>query len=155
MEGGANTIETFRAALNDFKRPYIQRLEDGPLSSASDDDVRKDDEEDDIQHVGLIKDALDQIDLLYLILEAAIRNNGTNQRPDLESKAVCSVFEKNGTFGEIRRDPSLKEEFMKYLKLDLKIFPFTLNKRLIDSFVRNGVEPHQRETGSIAAADEQ
>jgi hypothetical protein len=148
MEGGASPVNKFRDSLNGFKRPYIERLEEYQPKTGDDDPM----DESDIQNVGLIKDALKQIDMLYLILEAALRNNGTNQRPDLEAKAVCSVFEKNGSFAEIRRDPSLKEEFLKYLKLDLKVFPFTLNTRLIDSFMRNGVEPHQREGLSHAAA---
>jgi hypothetical protein len=141
MEGGANPVQKFRASLNDFKRPYIERLEEYEPEAGDEEPMG----EGDIQNVALIRDALNRMDLLYLILEAAIRNNGTNQRPDLEAKAVCSVFEKNGSFADIRRDPNLKEEFLKYLKLDLKVFPFTLNTRLIDSFMRNGVEPHQRE----------
>ena len=140
--GGINpTIRTFRKSLNDFKRPYIEHLEG--YDPATEEDDAMDDR--DIQHVGLVKHVLNQIDMLYFILEAAIRNNGTNQRPDIEARAVCSVFEKNGTFAEIRKNPALKDEFLKYLKLDLKIFPFTLNRSLIDSFVRNSVNTHQRE----------
>lgn len=141
QDGGKEKIlQKFRLTLNDFKRPYIERLEDYKSSSNDEEPLA----ESDIQHMGLIKEALKQIDMLYLILEGAIRN-GANTRPDLEAKAVCSVFEKNGTFEEIRKNPALKEEFLKYLKLDLKIYPFTLNTKLINSFMRNGVVDHQKD----------
>lgn len=151
MEGGRSeddsAIQRFRTSLNDFKRPFIERLEEYESETGEEDAMN----DDDIQNVGRIKEALNQIDMLYLILEAAIKNNGTNQRPEMEAKAVCSVFEKNGAFTDIRRNPALKDEFLKYLKLDLKIFPFTLNTRLINSFMRNSVEPHQRDVKNMTS----
>ena len=142
MEGGAAAIQTFRGGINDFKRSYIEKLEDYQKKTKDEDDPLA---EDDVQYMGRVHDVLEKLDALYLILEAAIRNGGKNVRPDEESKAVCAFFEKNGSFSKLREDATLKDEFLKYLKIDLKVFPFTLNTKLINSFVKNNIETHQRD----------
>jgi hypothetical protein len=146
MEGGAAAIQVFRGGINDFKRSYIEKLEDYQTKTKDEDDAL---ENEDVQYMGRVHDVLEKLDALYLILEAAIRNGGKNARSDEEAKAVCAFFEKNGSFSKLREDTTLKDEFLKYLKIDLKVFPFTLNTKLINSFVKNNIETHQRDNIDI------
>jgi hypothetical protein len=144
MEGGADqTIQTFRELLNSFKRPFIENLEEyKPRTKSDDDDPLT---EDELQQNERILEVLSKLDLLYLILYAAIQNLGVNTRKDIESVSVCKLFEKNGIFEKLRREPSLKDKMLHYLQLDLKVYPFTLNTKLINSFTKHGIETHQRD----------
>jgi hypothetical protein len=146
MEGGAEAIQAFRAGINEFKKPYIEKLESYQKKTNDDDDALED---EDVQYMGRVHDVLEKLDALYLILEGAIRNGGKNTRPDEEAKSVCAYFDKNGSFSKLREDNTLKDEFLKYLKIDLKVFPFTLNTKLINSFVKNNIESHQRDNIDI------
>jgi len=145
MEGGAAdpTIRLFRQTLNDFKRPFIESLEEyRPKKRSEDEDPLT---EDELQQNERIMEVLNKLDFLYTILESVIHNMGVNNRKDIESISVCNIFEKRGIFSKLKTGPELRDKLLHFLELDLKIYPFTLNTKLINSFSKNKIETHQRD----------
>lgn len=121
----------FRALINDFKLPYIRRLE------------MKGSDEEDTQDLEKVNKIVGQLDKLYSIIKEAILNGGKNQNPDEIARAVCAVFERNGNFNDLRQSPELKDEFLRVLRLDLKTYPLTVNRQLIDTFEKKHVPSYQ------------
>lgn len=138
-------IQGFRAILNQFKRPYIERLEEYTSPETGGPGNEDPLTQDELQHVSRVQEVLDKLDFLYSILEAAIKNGGENTNPDLDARAVSSIFEKNGMFAALRENSALRDELLKCLIIDLKVYPFTLNTKLINAFIQKGVDTHQRE----------
>jgi hypothetical protein len=129
---GKDTVSTFRELLNDFKEPYLSKLEEEPLQG----------EGTDIQSMGQIDQMLKEFDILYRILKRAILNPATPVE-DVTAKSVLSVFEKGGVLAAVRGDPSLKEDLLYALDLDLRTYPFTRSLRHINELEHNNVTSFQ------------
>jgi hypothetical protein len=130
-------VARFRALINDFKLPYIRRLE------------MKENTEEETQDLEKINRIVGQLDTLYEIIKAAILNGGQNQKPDEIARAVCAVFERNGNFNDLRHSPELKDEFLRVLRLDLKTYPLTVNRQLIDIFEKKHVPSYQAQPAQL------
>ncbi len=124
MEGGRSepVIQRFRALLNEFKRPYIERVT--------------------TQSTGDMEDTFSNIDSLYFIMKPILEAGGV--LPPNVDKSVL-VFERQGILPSLRNDPSLKSPLLRYLTLDLHTYPYTLNPIHISKLVEANVESHQGE----------
>jgi hypothetical protein len=125
-------VSKFRSLLNDFKGPYLLKLEENPL-----------DDGEDIQDMTQVRRMLYEFDTLYKILKQYILDP-LKQVEDIPAKAILSVFEKRGIFEAIRVAPSLKEDLIYYLNLDLKVYPFTRSLSHLKTLEEQNVESHQR-----------
>lgn len=125
-------VSKFRSLLNDFKGPYLLKLEENPL-----------DNDADIQDMSQVRRMLYEFDTLYKILKQHILAP-SRQPEDISSKAILSVFERKGIFDAVRAAPSLKEDLIYYLNLDLKTYPFTRSISHLKTLEENNVESHQR-----------
>jgi hypothetical protein len=131
----AETVQRFREILNDFKVPYLLKLEEEPLLSDTD-----------IQDMDQVNQMLREFDVLYRILRTKIQDPNRAEGGDMATKAVLSVFERAGIFNALRKagSPSLKEDLLYALDLDLKTYPFTRSARHIGVLEHNNVESFQR-----------
>ena len=138
-------LQKFRDVLNEFKRPYIESLEEYQPIGPPDEDAPLTTEE--LQQNDRIQDVLGRLDMLYTIIEAIIKADGNAPvaGADLDARAVWSALDKRAGLGALRATPALKEEFLDALHTDIKLYPFTLNKKLIDTFEKQKVETYQRE----------
>jgi hypothetical protein len=119
------TTDKFRELLNDFKRPILEQDGGG-------------DAEQSLEHIDQVLKSLDR---LHAILADAI-NAGGNMPPsdDMERRAVCAVFEKEGVLPALRADPSLKEELLRILNLYLKTYPYTISTTHMKQLAANKVD---------------
>jgi hypothetical protein len=137
-----NTIEAMRKLFNEFKMPYL--MEHDPVNTNTNDNI---------QNVGSgIQDARDHINELYLIVKQLIESNGVVP-DDPKKRAVYRVFEENGIFSDLKKDPELKSQMLYYAKLDLYTYPFTINPNHINALVKNNVEPSMKIVGNRANND--
>lgn len=125
-------VSKFRSLLNDFKGPYLLKLEEEPLEVSAN-----------IQDMKQVDRMLYEFDTLYKILKAHILEP-SKQAEDISTKAILSVFEKGGILSALRAAPSLKEDLIYYLNLDLKVYPFTRSVKHLKTLEENNVESHQR-----------
>jgi hypothetical protein len=125
-------VGKFRSLLNDFKAPYLLKLEEEPLEESVD-----------IQDMQQVRRMLYEFDTLYKILKQHILDP-SKQAEDIPTKAILSVFEKGDIFAALRATPSLKEDLIYYLNLDLKVYPFTRSVKHLKTLEENNVESHQR-----------
>lgn len=122
MGGEDPVIQRFRALLNEFKRPYIERVS--------------------TQSTGDMEGIFSNIDSLYFTMKPIIEQGGSI--PQNADKAVV-VFEKQGVLPALRNNPSLKPALLRYLTLDLHTYPYTLNPTHISKLAEANVESHQGE----------
>lgn len=131
--GKEDTLKVFRELLNDFKTPYLLKLEEEPLIATSN-----------IQDMDQVEQMLKELDLLHRILKRRLLSPDTKSTEDIHTKAVLSVFEKAGIFSAVQKDPDVKEDLIYALDLELKTYPFTRSLRHVDTLERNNVESYQR-----------
>ena len=153
MDGGADAetmnkgLQKFRKTLIQLKRPYIEQLEEYDENAGSMGTIDSEDPLSgvELQHLDRIQRVLYTFNKLYEIIEYILQTANTSnalQTADLDSGAVIQLFEKNGVLETVRTFPSLAEDMRKYLRIELKLYPFTLNTKLVNSFLKYDVEPH-------------
>ena len=122
-------IQRFRARLNEFKRPLIELTTSGKEGQQA---------TDTLTHV------MDQIQALYALLKSAVEYDG-DQSSRESNDPIIQVFVNDGVFNAIRTDPSLKEDLLRYLYLDLHMYPYTLNPNHINQLAKSHMESYQSE----------
>ena len=134
QQGGEEIVlSKFRTLLNRFKRPYIE-VTDSP--------------ESDKQTVDALDGVFDMMQTLYNIIHPILTSQGNVPeaiRSDPQKMPIISVFDNEGVLAALRENIALKEPLLRYLKLDLLVYPYTLNPSHIDMLARNHIESHQRE----------
>ena len=123
----------FRTLLNQFKRPYIEST-DAP--------------DNDDQTLDTLNGVFNTLQNLYNIIYPIIQSQGAipdTLRSDAQKMTIISVFDKEGILAALRGNSALKEPFLRYLKLDLLVYPYTLNTGHIDMLSQRHVESHQGE----------
>lgn len=128
----AEIVSKFRQILNDFKSPYLLRLEDDGK---------------DIQNTANLETVLRHIDRLHdivkdLIVATAVGTDTfRNMAPD--AIAVARVMEREHILDAIRLYPSLKRTLDHYLTLDLKTYPFTYTTRHVEQLEDDNIQSYQ------------
>lgn len=123
----------FRSLINEFKTPFLSALEERAIKK-----------EEDIQDVDQINGVLEQLDKLYTTIKKIIIGKGiSNASP--EENLILSIFEKKGLVDALKSDSSLKQDFMYYLNLDLRTYPFTRSTGHLRKLETNNIESFQRE----------
>jgi hypothetical protein len=125
---GTTKVDEFRAILNEFKRPFIERLTE---SSSAGQDVAK------------LNVVLAQLGKLYLFMKAVIDGDGVMPPGDTANGPIYKVFDTNGIIQAIKENPSLKDSFLRYLNLDLRVYPYTLSPKHISSLLNKRTQSHQ------------
>ena len=122
-------VRRFRARLNEFKRPLIEMT----LS-----------EKDGLQETDTLSNVMKQIQILYGMLQSAVEREGRLSAEEA-GEPVIQIFTKDGLFEAIQSDPTLKPDLVRYLYLDLYMYPYTLNPTHINSLASAHTVSHQRE----------
>ena len=133
MEETNQVLSKFRTLLNQFKRPYIEST-DSP------------DNED--QTLDTLNGVFDTLQSLYNIIFPVLNSQGNvpdTIRSDIPKMTIISVFERDGILDALRQNGDLKAPLLRYLKLDLLVYPYTLNTGHIDMLSRKQIESHQTE----------
>ncbi len=125
-------VDHFRRILNDFKRPYLVRLEQKGSS-----------DKEPIQGTDRLERVLEFIDNLHDIVKGLI--TGTQLASTEDVQAITRVFEQEKILEAIRTNPSLKTVLLHYLTLDLKTYPFTYTTGHIKQLEKNNVASYQHQ----------
>ena len=117
------TVKGMRELISDYKRSYAKVTE----HTESNDDK--------IQNVEDVTNSVRvQLDKLYMHLINHIESNGSiPSNTDDDTKLTYYAFGSYGITEGIHADPSLKEALLRYAKLDLRTYPYTLSPELIDA----------------------
>lgn len=131
-------VQKFRRILNEFKRPYIEKTEEFAENGGMSGEGRQD--------VGVLEEIFKNIETLYYVLEPILRNGGkTEGIQDIHIRSILQPFEVKGIFPALRADPTLKEELLRCIHLELRMYPYTLNTKHVRELAENQVESHQTE----------
>lgn len=133
MQDTAHILGKFRSLLNQFKRPYIDST-DSPTK--------------DKQSLDTLDGVFDMMQTLHNIIYPVISDNGNipeSIKSDMKRMTIISVFDREGILSALRSNAELKAPLLRYLKLDLLVYPYTLNTGHIDMLANNHIESHQTE----------
>jgi hypothetical protein len=135
MEQENHVLSKFRNLLNQFKRPYIE-MTNAPAPASP----------DITQDVGKLNDIFENIHNLYMLLKPILVSGGKvpeSLQADADTMEIVAVFEKEGILPALRASPSLKDSMLRFLKLDLETYPYTLNPGHIKVLAEHTTESHQ------------
>lgn len=126
-------LSKFRTLLNQFKRPYIDTT-DSPTEEK--------------QTLDTLDGVFNMMQTLYNIIYPIINSHGNipdSIKSDVQKMTIVSVFDKEGVLSALQKNTGLKAPLLRYLKLDLLVYPYTLNTGHIDMLAGNHIESHQAE----------
>ena len=120
----------------DLKEPYLEQ---------TDRKLRGD--EDTSQNVENVLQGVERkLSELYTTIKSIILNGGTvPPRSPLTTNTIFQVFEREGVFTALQKDPSLKESMLNSLNVSLKEYPYTRSKKHIHTLHNLDTPSHQTE----------
>jgi hypothetical protein len=123
-----SAVKRFRARLNEFKRPLIEVT----LTREGQ------------QETDTLRGVMNQLSSLYALLKYAIEHDGVV--PNRESDdPVLKVFIHDAVFDAASKNKALKDELLRYLDIDLHMYPYTLNPNHINELLNTNTDSHPNE----------
>ena len=121
----------------DLKEPYLEQT----------DMKLRGDKEDTSQNVENVLRGVEQkLAQLYDTIKSILLNGGTvPPGSPLTTNTVFQVFEREGVFTALQKDPSLREAMLNSLNVSLKEYPYTRSKKHIHTLQRLHTPSHQTE----------